>query len=180
MSAGLREMLEGAAGLFALEEDVAWFLKGLAGPLVRGLLHDWSWQWHEGQREPEGEWRVWMVMAGRGFGKTMAGAQWVTARARAHPGARIALVGGSFDEVAKVMVEGPSGLIALARADEPVEWVPTTGILRFHSGAEAFVYAAAGRNCAGPSIIMPGRTKWRNGRRRAAPGSRRRRRAGTI
>jgi phage terminase large subunit-like protein len=75
----------------------------------------------------------------------------VTAQARAQPGARIALVGGSVDEVVKVMVEGPSGLIAVARHDEPVDWTPTHGVLRFHSGAEAFVYsAAAGEKLRGP------------------------------
>jgi phage terminase large subunit-like protein len=139
------------------EEDWDWFLDGLSGPVRRALLHQWSWQAHGGQIEPiaadcgGGPWRVWLLMAGRGFGKTLAGAQWVTERAKAVPGARIALVGASVDEVAKVMVEGPSGLIATARHDEPVRWIPTLGILRFHSGAEAFVYsAAAGGKLRGP------------------------------
>jgi phage terminase large subunit-like protein len=59
------------------------------------------------------------------------------------PGARIALLGGSRDEVAKVMVEGPSGLLAVARCGEKPAWCPTRGVLRFDSGAEAFVYSAA-------------------------------------
>ncbi|HEY0011391.1 MAG TPA: terminase family protein [Allosphingosinicella sp.] len=132
-------------------EDVEWVLRQLSPPVRRGLLHDWSWQAHEGQAAPEGEWRLWLLMAGRGFGKTYAGAQWVLAQARAHPGARIALVGGSADEVAKVMVEGPSGLLALARPDEGASWVPTTGTLRFANGSAAFVYsAAAGEKLRGP------------------------------
>ena len=157
-AASLRGMLEGAAELLARAEDVAWFLEGLPGPVVRALLHDWSWQWHGGQGEPPacagsgaGDWRVWLLMAGRNFGKTLAGAQWVTTMARAVPGAQIALVGASVDEVVKVMIEGPSGLVATARHDEPVTWVPTLGTLRFHSGATAFVYsAAAGEKLRGP------------------------------
>lgn len=147
----VRGLIEGAARIVQEEEDWGWFLRGLTPPVQRALFHDWSWQAHGGQEEPEGDWRVWLIMAGRGFGKTFAGAQWVTQQARAYPGARIALVGGSVDEVVKVMIEGPSGLIALARPDEPVDWVPTHGALRFHSGASAFVYsAAAGEKLRGP------------------------------
>jgi phage terminase large subunit-like protein len=83
-----------------------------------------------------------MLMAGRGFGKTRAGAEWVSEQARRMPGARIALVGGSVDEVARVMVEGRSGLLAVARSGEAVSWSPTRGVVRFASGARAFVYSA--------------------------------------
>ncbi|HYJ30259.1 MAG TPA: terminase family protein [Allosphingosinicella sp.] len=148
---GLAALLEEAAELFRTEEDWDWFLGGLPGPVVRAFYHDWSWQAHGGQVEPPGDWRVWLLMAGRGFGKTLAGAQWVTAQARAHPGARIALVGANVDDVVKVMVEGPSGLLAVARHDQPLQWAPTHLTLRFHSGAEAFVYsAAAGEKLRGP------------------------------
>ncbi|HEY0131767.1 MAG TPA: terminase family protein [Allosphingosinicella sp.] len=153
---GFAGLLREAAAVFESDEDWDWFVDGLAPPVLRALHHDWSWQAHEGQGAPAlsdsgGEWRVWLLMAGRAFGKTYAGAQWVTEQARAHPGARIALVGASVDEVVKVMIEGPSGLIALARHDEPVEWVPTHSTLRFHSGAVAFVYsAAAGEKLRGP------------------------------
>jgi phage terminase large subunit-like protein len=66
----------------------------------------------------------------------------VSARARETPGARIALVGGTVDDVAKVMVDGPSGLRAVARSNETLLWVPTNGILSFPNGAQAFVYSA--------------------------------------
>ncbi|MGZ8287504.1 MAG: DNA-packaging protein, partial [Allosphingosinicella sp.] len=100
------------------------------------------WRAHGGQQEPTGDWRTWLLMAGRGFGKTRAGAEWVSARAREHPGCSIALVAASRDEAAKVMVEGPSGLLAVARADEEMVWWPTKGVVTFASGAEAFVYSA--------------------------------------
>ena len=64
----------------------------------------------EGQLPPPGEgWRVWLMMAGRGFGKTRAGAEWVNNLARSGP-KRIALVGASIDEARSVMVEGVSGI----------------------------------------------------------------------
>jgi phage terminase large subunit-like protein len=131
-------------------ERVALVLRRMTDPAVRRLFEEWPWQAHRGQREPAacagsgpGDWRVWMLMAGRGFGKTRAGAEWVSAKARADGKARIALVGGSRDEVAKVMVEGPSGLLAVARTGEAPLWIATQGALYFPSGAQAFVYSAA-------------------------------------
>ena len=118
------------------------FLNGLPAPVRRGLFQQWSWQAHGGQQEPPEGWTVWLLMAGRGFGKTRAGAEWVSERAREVPQARIALVGGSRDDVAKVMIEGPSGLISVARLGEELQWTPTLGTLRFSSGAMAFVYSA--------------------------------------
>lgn len=92
---------------------------------------------------PEGDWRVWLIRAGRGFGKTRAGAEWVSAYARAHPGARIALVGATIEDVRRVMIEGPSGLIAVAQPHESVRWVVHTGQVHFDSGAFAQVFSAA-------------------------------------
>ena len=145
------DLLERAARAFS-DSDWEWFLKGLSPPVQRRILEEFfHWQAHGGQAEPGGDWRVWFLRAGRGFGKTMAGAHWVLDRARELPGARIALVGGSADEVRKVMIEGPSGLVALARCEEPVEWNPTQGIVRFHSGAQGFVYSAkAAEKLRGP------------------------------
>jgi phage terminase large subunit-like protein len=121
----------------------AWLEKRLGEPEWRGMGADFfGWQDHGGQAEPEGDWRTWLLMAGRGFGKTRAGAEWVSARAREFPGCRIALVAASRDEAVKVMVEGPSGLLAVAKADEEMVWWPTKGVVTFASGAEAFVYSA--------------------------------------
>lgn len=94
------------------------------------------------QRPPEGDWHIWLIRAGRGFGKTRAGAEWVSDFARTHGDARIALVGANAADVRRVMIEGVSGLIAVARADEPVRWLPSRGELHFASGAVAHAYAA--------------------------------------
>ena len=109
---------------------------------LRRIAEEWFWQAHGGQREPKGDWRIWLNLAGRGFGKTRAGAEWTWARVREHPGARIALVGGKLDEVFKVMVKGPSGMIATAGSDEPAIWLPGDRTLRLPAGAEAYAYSA--------------------------------------
>jgi phage terminase large subunit-like protein len=115
------------------------------------MIETWEWQAHGGQSEPGGEWRVWLLMAGRGFGKTRAGAEWVSARARENPGARIALVGATREDVAKVMIEGRSGLLRVARTGEAPLWVPSRGVVYFPSGAEGHVFSAeAGEGLRGP------------------------------
>ena len=145
-----RLLVEAAEACGADERLWRHFLGGLAEPVRRGLLQAWHWQAHGGQREPAafagegtGPWTVWLLMAGRGFGKTRAGAEWISERARAMPEARIALVGASRDDAVKVMIEGPSGLLSVARTGEEPCWTPTLGTLRFASGAQAFVYSAA-------------------------------------
>jgi phage terminase large subunit-like protein len=86
-----------------------------------------------------------VLLAGRGFPKTRAGAEYVADFARTHPGAAIALVGATVAEARAVMVEGRSGLIAVARAGErpAMRWEPTRRRLTFASGAEAFLFSAA-------------------------------------
>ncbi|HVI99080.1 MAG TPA: terminase family protein [Sphingomonas sp.] len=114
--------------------------------LTRGQYRELSARWerwaHAGQLPPPGDWRVWLIRAGRGFGKTRAGAEWVTAFARDRKDAKIALVGATADDVRRVMIEGTSGLIAVARDDEPVTWRRSASEVRFASGAVAYVYSA--------------------------------------
>ena len=126
-------------------------LHALSAPQLREYSERW-WQWaHRGQHEPAGDWRIWMIRAGRGFGKTRAGAEWVLARARANPEVRIALVGATLEDARRVMIEGTSGVLAAARPDERMAWQRSAGELVFPSGARAQIYsAAAGDSLRGP------------------------------
>ncbi|HEX8191956.1 MAG TPA: terminase family protein [Allosphingosinicella sp.] len=113
---------------------------------VFGCDEHWALWAHPGQEPPGGEWTVWVMMAGRGFGKTRAGSEWVSARAREMPGAKIALVAANPEEARRVMVEGRAGLMAAARDGEErrrMRWEPGLGRLTFASGAEAFVFSGA-------------------------------------
>lgn len=108
---------------------------------LRDLL-DWSRWAMAAQRPPDSDWRVWLVMAGRGFGKTRMGAEWVNYYAFRKPLARIALVGGSLAEARGVMVEGESGLLN-CYGSEPLEWLPSLGRLHWPNGAMAQLFSAA-------------------------------------
>jgi phage terminase large subunit-like protein len=119
---------------------------GLPAAAVRAITEEWWWQARGGQIEPEGDWRIWAIVAGRGFGKTRTGAEWVWARVReartGDPPLRIALVGASDGEVERVHVEGESGLLACARSGEKALWQPSKKLLTFGNGAMAFAYTA--------------------------------------
>ena len=107
----------------------------------RALRTHWDIWAHEGQSEPDGHWHTWLIMAGRGFGKTRAGAEWV--RAMAHdPTARIALVAASLGEARRVMVEGQSGLLAIAPWGRRPKFEPSRRLLTWDSGAQATLFSA--------------------------------------
>lgn len=97
---------------------------------------------HDDQIPPETDgWRVWLMMAGRGFGKTRAGAEWINRLARSR-GLRIALVAASIDEARSVMVEGASGLLAVARKHRVrLKWEPSLKRLTWPSGTVAELYS---------------------------------------
>ena len=96
----------------------------------------------EGQLPPQSEgWRVWLMMAGRGFGKTRAGAEWIHQLAMMGD-KRIALVGATIDEARAIMVEGVSGLLSIARRLRiKVQWEPGRGRLTWPRGSEAQLFS---------------------------------------
>jgi len=142
-------------------------LRGLSVAQKREFIRRWYGFENDGQREPKGDWRVWLIQAGRGFGKTRAGSEWVSQIARDIPGARIALVAATHADGVRVMIEGPSGLIAVAREHEPVRWVRERRELRFQSGAVAMLYSAeGGEELRGPehhAAWCDELAKWRRG-----------------
>ena len=95
------------------------------------------------ERANSGEdWTTWLVLGGRGAGKTRAGAEWVREVALADPKARIALIGEGEHETREVMVEGVSGVLAVHRQDERPEWIATRRLLQWRNGAVAQVFSA--------------------------------------
>jgi phage terminase large subunit-like protein len=100
------------------------------------------------QRPPEGDWRTWVVLGGRGAGKTRAGAEWVRAQVEGSgpkdPGKvrRVALVGETYDQAVAVMVKGDSGILACTPPDRRPQWISGERMLRWPNGAEARVFSA--------------------------------------
>ncbi|MFN4357922.1 DNA-packaging protein [Sphingopyxis alaskensis] len=118
------------------------WLKALSDKKCAQLLTDWSWWRRADQNPPTGDWHVWLLLAGRGFGKTRTGAEWVRAFAETTPGARIALVAASLLEARQVMVEGESGLLAIAPDHLRPEYESSLRRLTWPNGAVATLYSA--------------------------------------
>ncbi len=124
--ATVRELLLGRKP--AVRATVLRALPGEEAVALDRAFGEWA---HDGQLAPSGDWRTWVLMAGRGFGKTRAGAEWVLGAVRGSVGhppprpsprgggrgedLRIALVAATVDEARRVMVEGASGVLACAR-----------------------------------------------------------------
>lgn len=107
--------------------------------LIDAAFEMWA---SKGQIAPsEDGWRVWLMMAGRGFGKTRAGAEWVHNIAMTGR-KQIALVAASIDEARGVMVEGVSGLLSIARRHRVgIKWEPSLGRLRWPKGSVATLFS---------------------------------------
>jgi phage terminase large subunit-like protein len=121
-------------------------LEAAGEEFVKSFDEAWPLWAHRGQVPDHDRWAVWVMLTGRGFGKTRAGAEWVSEKARSDGEARIALVAANPKEARRVMVEGPSGILGVAREGDErrlIRWEPGLGRIRFASGAEAFVYSGA-------------------------------------
>jgi phage terminase large subunit-like protein len=91
-------------------------LKNLSDEDAALLADSWAFWARPEQLPPEGDWRIWLFLAGRGAGKTRAGAEWVADGVARHCFRRIGLVGASHADTRAVMVEGESGLLAASPA----------------------------------------------------------------
>lgn len=117
-------------------------LRDLARSEALSVESDWITWARDEQLAPAHPWRTWLVCAGRGFGKTRTGAEWINGLARTQPQARIALVGASIGEARAVMVEGESGVLACSTARDRPQFEASLRRLTWPSGAQAWLYSA--------------------------------------
>jgi phage terminase large subunit-like protein len=117
-------------------------LSALNEETLNRLLSNWILNAHPAQLPPaDDDWGTWLFLGGRGAGKTRAGAEWLTSRAV--PGARLALVAPTLHDVREVMIEGPSGLRAVAEAaGNPASYEVSRRRLKFETGALAYAFSA--------------------------------------
>jgi phage terminase large subunit-like protein len=119
---------------------------GLEARQVTALLRDWRYWARDDQLPPEAKhWRRWLILGGRGSGKTRAGAEWVRAIALGEWGSkakRIALLAPTFAEARLVMIEGQSGLLSVHGADEQPVFEPSKRMVSWPNGTVAHVFTA--------------------------------------
>ena len=123
-------------------EAVRAFAASLTPAEAEALHYDWNFWARPNQQPPPGNWLVWLLMAGRGFGKSRTGAE--TVRKWVNEGAQhIALVGKTPDEVRDVMIQNPlkSGILDVFPPDQRPVYVPSKKAVHFHTGAVAKAYS---------------------------------------
>lgn len=103
---------------------------------------DWNSQARLKQKVPPGNWRVWMIMAGRGFGKTRTGAETIRRWVLEKRYTRIGLVGNSESEARDIMVEGVSGLLNIHHPNEQPNYEPSKRRITWKNGATATLLSA--------------------------------------
>ena len=134
----------------ALKND---FIAQLSPRELETLLASWALnarrdQWPPASAGNDGAWSVWLVMGGRGAGKTRTGAEWVRGLALGEPDfasqpvGRIALIGETAADVRDVMIEGVSGILAAHAASERPTWEPSRRRLAWPNGAIAQAFSA--------------------------------------
>ena len=132
------------------DDEVADILKQLGPAQAEELRYNWEFWARPEQLEPTGDWNAWLALAGRGWGKTRAGAEWV--RHRIKKGDKIVhCVAPTKGDVRRVMVEGDSGLLNVCwKGDKtyrgkhigfPV-WSPTNNTLTWENGSKAVFFSA--------------------------------------
>ncbi len=120
----------------------------LAGVALRHRRANDPWSGPNGSARPDqlpppGDWRTWLILSGRGWGKTRTGAEFIRQEVQAGRMGRVALVGSTAADVRDVMVNGESGLKACChRAGFGVTYNPSLRKLTFANGAVAFTYSA--------------------------------------
>ena len=144
-----RALRSGAAWIASEPPEVAEaFLASLPDEALAALPWLFEFWALPHQLAPEGDWKTWVILGGRGAGKTRAGAEWVRSMVEgATPEApgrarRVALLGETYDQALAVMVKGESGILACSPPDRCPRWVAGERMLVWPNGAEARLYSA--------------------------------------
>ncbi len=120
------------------------FLASLSDAEAHSILWDWRrYNARPNQVQPAGKWIHWLLLAGRGFGKTKTGAETVREWAKEKLPAPIHLVAPTNADIRKVMIEGPSGLLSCYPDEERPYYEPSKGhLLTWKNGNQAYAFSA--------------------------------------
>ncbi len=130
------------------EEEQEKYLASLSPAARAALRYNWNFWARPNQVEPEGNWTTWLILAGRGFGKTRTGAetirQWACGDTPLSPGrcSKIALVAETAPDARDVMVEGPAGILACHPKDFRPQYFPSKRAVVWPNGAQAILFNA--------------------------------------
>lgn len=144
------DLKSGAVSLsYASHEEIDAFFENMPDAVLVALPYLFEFWALEHQLPPEGDWRSWVIMGGRGAGKTRAGAEWVRSMVEGDKpldlgrAKRVALVGETFNQVRDIMVFGESGILACSPPDRRPDWEAGRRRLVWPNGAVAECHSAS-------------------------------------
>lgn len=131
-------MISSLATMPAKEREA--ILSELSDEECVALLFDWPLWARPSQLPPVGDWRIWLVLSGRGFGKTRLGAEWVRDQVRRFE--HVNLIGPTAADYRDVMIEGESGILAVCPPGERPSWYPSRRLIEWPNGAKTLCFSA--------------------------------------
>lgn len=108
----------------------------------RRLHYDWRFWRRPNQATPDGLWRYWFLLAGRGYGKSRVGAETVRDEVKQGRARMIALVGRTLADVRDTMILGPAGILKRTPEEDRPTWIPARRTLEWPNGAVAHVFTS--------------------------------------
>jgi|ERR1700761_5460446 phage terminase large subunit-like protein len=117
-------------------------LNGFSASDLAALEFHWPFWARPDQLPPLGDWRTWLLLGGRGSGKTRSAAEWVRAEMESGRRRNMGVIGPTADAVRGVMVEGPSGLLAVAPDALRTSYEPSTRRLVYPNGGIVRTFSA--------------------------------------
>jgi len=115
-------------------------INALSDEQAEALLFDWSWHGRPDQFLPSGDWITWLILAGRGWGKTRVGAE--TVREWVKTNKYVNLIGATSDDARDIMIEGESGILAICPKDERPLYLSQKRRLEWPNGARSLIFTA--------------------------------------
>lgn len=105
------------------------------------LRYNWRNWARPNQLPPPDDWDIWILLAGRGFGKTRTGAEFIKERMLNEPGIRVGIIGQTIGAARDICVEGESGLLAVINPAQVLKYNRSLGQLRLKNGSSAFTFS---------------------------------------
>ena len=123
--------------------DTVWVAdRRLPGDDQTQLEYSWTLMARQNQTPPDRPWTAWILLAGRGFGKTRTGAEWVRSQVESGKAGRIALVARTPAEIRDTMIQGESGILSICPPWAMPEYESTKKKLTWPNGATAFLFSS--------------------------------------
>jgi len=125
------------------KEDLTKILLNLSTEQKKAVLNSWELRARDKQLEPEEDFTTWLISCGRGWGKTLCGAQTVRSYIESGRAKRVALIGATSADVRDVMIQGVSGLMSIAPPEFRPVYEPSKRRLTYPNGSICTAYADA-------------------------------------